>query len=116
MQKWSRIRLELGRTSAFPAGSVSRGYLVQLPLDSAGRIDKAAMVLKPHRATVRRYWSTEPDESGTVAPAEDGWVMHCGNGPDRRLLVDGQPIQIGEQVLVLEPDGTTLPFHVASIR
>lgn len=116
MQNWSKIRLELGRTPAFPAGSVSRGYLVQLPLDSAGRIDKAALVLKPHRATVRRYWSTDPDESGTVVPTEGGWVMHCGDGHDRRLLLDGQPIQLGEQVLVLERDGSSLPFRVASIR
>jgi hypothetical protein len=116
MEKWKKIRLELARTTGFPNGSVSRGYLIQLPLDSEGRIDSGVFGLKPHHATVRRYWSTEPDESGLVVPNENGWTMRCNGGPDRMLLLGGQSIRLGEQVSVLEPDGGVLPFTVASIR
>jgi hypothetical protein len=116
MEKWKKIRLELARTAGFPSGSVSRGYLIQLPLDGEGRIDSKLFALKPHRATVRRYWSTEPDEAGVILASEGGWTMRCNGGLDRMLLFGGQPILLGEQVSVLESDGGVLPFTVASIR
>jgi len=116
METWKRIRLELGRTDDFPSGSVSRGYLIQLPLDGEDRIDAAALARRPHRATVRRYWSTEPDESGVIVSAEGGWTMRCNAGPDRALLLGSQPIRLGEQVSILEPDGATLQFRIAGIR
>ncbi len=116
MNVWKKIRLELGRTSAFPSGSVSRGYLIQIPLDEEDRIDGTALALKPHRATVRRYWSTEPDELGYIVPIEGGWTMRCSRGRDRALLLGGQSIRLGEQVSILEPDGGVLPFRVAAIR
>jgi hypothetical protein len=116
MEHWKKIRLELARTTGFPSGSVSRGYLIQLPLDGEGRVDGAALAVKPHRATVRRYWSTEPDESGTIVPIEDGWSMRCTGSPDRMLLLDGQLLRTGGQLSVKEPDGAILPFTIASIR
>jgi hypothetical protein len=116
MNAWKKIRLELGSTSSFPSGSVSRGYLIQLPLDEEDRIDGKALALKPHRATVRRYWSAEPDESGLIVPVEGGWTMRCDGGPDRALLVGRQPVRLGEQVSVLEPDGGVLTFRIAGIR
>lgn len=116
MNVWKKIRLELGRTNGFPSGSVSRGYLMQLPLDDYDRIDEAALALKPHRATVRRYWSTDADESGFIVPVENGWKMRCNGGRDRTLLLSRQPIRLGEQISVLEADGAVLPFRVAGIR
>ncbi|HEY8433030.1 MAG TPA: hypothetical protein VIK68_00290 [Sphingomicrobium sp.] len=116
MDKWKKIRLELARSEGFPGGSVSRGFLILLPLDGEGQIDRALFSLKPHQATVRRYWSTEPDEAGNVVPIESGWALRCNGGPDRLLLLGGQPIRLGDQVSVLEPDGGVLPFTVASIR
>lgn len=116
MNKWKKIRLELARTKGFPTGSVSRGYLVQLPLDGEGRVDKNEFASRPRLATVRRYWSTEPDESGTLMPGDDRWIMRCSGSGDRALLLEGRPIQLGEQLSVLEPDGGILPFRIASIR
>ena len=116
MDKWKKIRLELARTRGFPSGSVSRGFLIQVPLDRDGRIDGQKLAGKPHQATVSRYWSSEPDESGLVVPLESGWAFRCNGGPDRRLLLGGQPIRLGEQIAVIEPDGAVLPFTVASIR
>src|SRR5690349_8889466 len=59
---WRSIRLELASTGEFPGGSVSRTFLVNLPLDDHDAVDRAALARNPRRATVRRHWSTEPDE------------------------------------------------------
>jgi hypothetical protein len=116
MNSWKKIRLELARTKGFPTGSVSRGYLVQLPLDGDGRVDENELACTPRRASVRRYWSTEPDESGTIVHGDNGWLMRCNGAADRALLLDRQPIQLGEHLSVVEPDGGILPFRIASIR
>ena len=116
MSNWKNIRLELARTNEFPAGSVSRGYLLRLPLNDHDGVDQAALELSPHWATVRRYWSTEPDEAGIVLPVERGWVLRCNGKPDRLLELNRLPIRLGQQIAVVEPDGATLPFRVASIR
>lgn len=116
MDMWKNIRLELGRTDEFPAGSVSRGYLLRLPLDADGTIDRAALQLHPHRAKVRRYWSTDPDEAGEVLATQDDWELRCDGRPARMLDLGGQQIRLGQIVSVLEPDGTTLPFTIASVR
>lgn len=116
MNKWKKIRLELGQTEGFPSGSVSRGYLIQLPLDGKGRIDRVELALKPHRATVQRYWSTEPDQSGVVVPVEGGFGMRCIGSSTRKLLLSGQIVRSGEQLSVVETDGAVVPFLIASIR
>lgn len=116
MDNWKNIRLELARTEGFPTGSVSRGYLIRLPLNESGRVDRAAFDRTPYLATVRRYWSSEPDEAGQVFGADGGWAMRCGDKPDRVLQLDGQPLKLGDSVSVVDPDGTSLPFWIASIR
>ena len=115
MSNWKNIRLELGRTSDFPGGSVSRAYLLRLPLDDNDLVDEQALQRSPHRATVRRYWSTEPDESGLVVRIDDGWAMDCNGSPVRTLGLDGRPIRLGEQIAVADLSGT-LPFRIAGIR
>ena len=116
MSNWKNICLELGRTDEFPAGSVSRGYLLRLPLGDNDQVDGASVVEKPHRATVRRYWSTEPDEAGQILRSGDDWAMLCNGKPARILELDAQPLRLGQLVSVTEPDGATLPFRIASIR
>ena len=113
---WKNIRLELARTREFPRGSVSRGYLIRLPLNDSDVVDPAGFDLSPHLATVRRYWSTEPDEAGLVIRTRAGWAFRCNGKPDRLLEVNGRPIRLGQQVAVVDPDGAALPFTIASIR
>ena len=116
MNNWKNIRLELAPTERFPTGSVSRGYLIRLPLDDRDLIDRAAYDLTPYLATVRRYWSTEPDEAGRVLPLEDSWKLECKGKQGRMLEVDGRPLRLGQQIKVIETDGTSLPFRIASVR
>jgi len=112
---WKSIRLELGSTGEFPAGSVSRAYLVRLPLDDHDAVDEDEVRLNPARATVRRHWSTEPDQKGHVTRANGHWSMRC-DGKDRLLRLGSLPIRLGSYLSVVEPNGDVLPFRVASVR
>lgn len=113
---WKSIRLELGRTAEFPAGSVSRAFLIRLPLNDEDVVDHAAVAQSPGRATVRRHWSTEPDERGMLVPWEHDWAIRCNGKPDRILELDGTPVRLGQRISVRDSDGKVLPFTVASIR
>ena len=115
---WKSIRLELARTPEFPQGSPSRVYLVRLPLDAEGRIDEAVRVLEPAMATVRRFWPNQPDMSGYVVRTPDGWAFSYAPGEedDERLFhLETHAIKPGEYLTLTEPDGSRLPFRVASI-
>lgn len=111
---WTTIRLELAGTHDFPAGSVSRGYLIRVPLDENGSIDETSLAKAPQIATVRRFWSTEPDESGRLVRVDGQWALRCNGTPDRLLSINR--LGLGEEVSVVESDGLLLPFRVASIR
>lgn len=113
---WKSIRLELGRTGEFPTGSVSRAFLLNLPLDDFDVVDGAALAQAPYRATARRHWSTEPDELGQIVPIGSDLAMRCQGKSDRILKLNGTPVRLGQQVAVVDPDGTVLPLKVASIR
>lgn len=112
---WKSIRLELGSTGEFPAGSVSRAYLVRLPLDDSDVVDRVALAKSPSRATVRRHWSSDPDQGGLLEQSGSECVMRC-DGRQRVFRLDGTPIRLGQTVSVVEPDGSILPFRVASVR
>jgi len=116
MSNWKNVRLELGHTNEFPAGSVGRAFVIRLPLDDNDLIDEMALQTSPDRATVRRYWSTEPDESGLLVRIDGRWAMHCNGSPDRMLELDGRPIRLGQQIAIRDPAGVQLPFRIAGIR
>ena len=113
---WKSIRLELASTGEFPAGSVSRAYLIRLPLDEGDKVDQAAFSRHPSRATVRRHWSSEADQRGVIVQADGHWAMRCSGTPERLLDLNGCGLRPGEQVRVVEPDGRALPFRITSVR
>lgn len=113
---WRSIRLELGSTGEFPAGSVSRAYLIRLPLNDADTVDEAAYRQNPSRATVRRHWSTDPDQQGVLVPSGHDWALDCDPVPGRVLKLNGTPLRLGLHLSMVEPDGTVLPFRIASIK
>ena len=112
---WKTIRLEMAGNSEFPTGSVSRGYLLRAPLRDDGIIDEFALTASPQRAIVRRFWSTEPDESGHLVRTIGHWALRCFGKPDR-LIPASSRLCAGQQVSVTEPEGEVLAFQVASIR
>ena len=111
---WKTIRLELASTGEFPAGSVSRGYLIRVPLNDNGSIDEPGITEAPHKATVRRFWSTEPDESGHVVRANGQWALRSNGNADR--VLSATSFELGNEVAVVDANGAPLRFRVASIR
>jgi hypothetical protein len=115
---WKSIRLELARTREYPEGSASRAYLLRLPLDESGLIDEPALRDSPALATVHRHWPNQRDRSGYMIRNAKGWAMSYEPGEEDDETVfhlETHPIRIGEYVTLTEPDGTRLPFRVASL-
>ena len=116
MDNWKNIRLELSKSPRFPVGSVSRAYLLRLPLDDNDFVDEAALLNSPCLATVRRHWSSDPDEAGLIKKVDGALAMSCDGTSARMLRLDGRPMRLGHQVSVAEPDGAVLAFRIASVR
>jgi len=116
MNNWKQIRLELASTPEFPAGSVSRAYLLRLPISDDDHVDVAAYRQNPRRAVVRRHWSSEPDQRGQLLEAGEEWIIHCDGKPDSRLELDGKPLRLGQQIPIKIGEGIELPLRIASIR
>lgn len=115
---WTTVRLELARTPDFPAGSPSRAYLLRLPLGEDGLIDEAELDKAPGRATVRRFWPSQPDLVGYVIRTPEGWAFSYEPGEDDDEAVfhlETHPLRLGDYVTLTEPDGQRLPFRVASM-
>lgn len=112
---WKTIRLELAAGPEFPSGSVSRGYLIRIPLTENGSVDEVTLAQAPQRATVRRFWSTDPDESGRVENVGEDKLTLELNG-SRVLAVRPTCFTVGAAVSLIGSDGSSLPFRVASIR
>lgn len=115
---WKNIRLELARTKEFPGGSVSRAYLLRLPIDEDGLIEEKALRAFPSWATVRRFWPNEPDMSGYVIRTPLGWAFsyRIGDEDDEGIFhLETHPMHAGEYITLTEPDGRRLPFRITSV-
>jgi hypothetical protein len=116
---WTSIRLELARTHDFPEGSARHAYLLRLPLAGDGLIDATAFSLSPAMATAHRFWPDEPDRSGYVVRTPAGWALSYepGDADDEVVFhLETHPIRVGEYLTLTEPDGSQLPFRVASVN
>ena len=114
---WQTIRLELASTREFPTGSAGRAFLLRLPLLDDGSIDEEEVARRPSRATVRRFWASEPDSSGHIVRCPGGWECRCGlpghEQPAYRL--SSQLLRLGGEVKMMDPNGRQLPFRVANM-
>jgi hypothetical protein len=114
---WKKIRLELARTPDFPGGSVGRAFLLSLPLQDDGSVDWDEVSAQPSRATVQRFWASEPDRRGRLSRSDDGWLLKenaDGRAPTFRM--PPQQLTAGQQIAVIGADGRSLPFQVVSIK
>lgn len=114
---WKTIRLELAGTREFPKGSAGRAFLLRLPLNEDGSIDEAEVAHRPSRATVRRFWASEPDSSGRIVRCPSGWECRCGYRGKEHVAfhLPAQPFRLGERVIMTDDCGCELPFRVASM-
>jgi hypothetical protein len=115
---WKTVRLELAPTTNFPRGSPSRAFLINVPTDGNGCIDRATIQREPARATVRRFWASEPDSFGSIGVTEDSWSLQLQRDEDdaATFLLEDRPLSLNARVNVRSDDGTFMSFRVASIR
>lgn len=128
--KWKVIRLELASNWEFPRGSAGRSYLIRLPLKDDGEIDAITLESYPARATVRRYWPNQADMLGYLIRTPTGYAIHyemngskpngdaqLDDGGDQPLLQFGaDAIQVGQEILLTEPDGQQARFRIANMQ
>jgi hypothetical protein len=60
---WKTIRLELARTAEFPEGSAAHAYVLRLPIDDNGFIERSAIKHATESPIVHRMWPGEPDRT-----------------------------------------------------
>ena len=115
---WKTVRLELASTEEHPRGSAGRAFLLNVPVASDGTIDRLAIERFPGRATVRRFWGSEPDSFGPIEALDGVWSLKCAKGACENsvFLLDSVPLRLNTQVNVRQPGGDDLPFRVASVR
>ena len=116
---WNDIRLELACAAQFPQGSPHRCYLLHLPLEASGLIDEEMVRACPRRATVRRFWPSQPDLRGHVIRMAKGWAFAYESreeGDDIVFRLDAHPMRIGECITLTEPDGEKLPFRITDVQ
>lgn len=113
---WKAIRLELTSTADFPFGSAGRAYIVLLPLNDDGEVDEESFLKTPHKATFRRHWASDPDQSGQIHRSGGKLDLRSTGYPDRMLEFSKQKLRLGVRASLLGPDGATLPLQVVSIH
>ena len=114
------IRLELARTSGFPAGSRNHGYEFTAPLGTDGQLDPEGWKELGQACTMRRFWGDEDDQHGQLIRTRGGrWAFSYAPGED-----DDEPIfrfdqhvfRPGEYVTITEHDGVARPFKIVSVK
>jgi hypothetical protein len=114
---WKTIRLELARAARFPQGSASRAYLLHLPVDESGTIEKELFDRTPALATVRRHWPSERDRSGYVIRRGTDWLFSFGDQKsceETVVQLPEQTLKPGSEVSVIEPGGESQSYRVMS--
>ena len=114
---WKKVRLELAPTPGFPKGSPGRSYLLQVPVNENGEIDAVEIERYPTRATVRRFWSSEPDEYGKVVRADGHWLLCYDRDAGEAIFrLRSEALHLGGEVTVEGPDGVPSRFRVTSVK
>lgn len=115
---WRLIRLEHGPTREFPFGSASRAYLLRVPLESNGHIAADEHAEEPRRATVRRFWPSEPDLSGYIVRAQWQWHFvsrRAQASADEIGWFEDCALVLDRTIEITEAANGTIPFRVAAI-
>lgn len=77
--QFKRIKLNIARSKAFPAGSNLHGYEFVAPLDAHGHIDSKPWKEQREHCRVRRFWNGDDEQID--------WLVHKPGGPERARWV-----------------------------
>ncbi|HMK80518.1 MAG TPA: hypothetical protein VK438_12760 [Xanthobacteraceae bacterium] len=119
-----RIRLNLARSKAFPAGSARHGYEFVAPLDANGHIDVELWRKHREHCGVRRFWGDE-QETGHLLHKAGGneharWVFDYDGGAaeddEAGYRFGRHAFRPGEYVSIRDEDGEMHTFQVVSVE
>jgi hypothetical protein len=119
-KSFRKIRLELARERAHPAGEPTHGYDVFVPLKADGAIDAAAW--KKHREStrIRRFRHGEADMIGRLARKPGGaWFFDYSEGErddEAGFHFGDERFVPGEYVSLREQDGKMHTFQVVTVE
>jgi len=84
-KSFRHIRLELAREAGSPEGSRDHGYLLWVPLDNDGRIDRSLWEEFRDYYRVLKFRPSQANEIGHVVHGKQGWRLRydiAGEEPD----------------------------------
>lgn len=119
-----RIRLNLARSKAFPAGSARHGYEFVAPLKADGHIDPELWRKYRERCGVRRLWGDE-EEVGRLVHRPGGsehalWVFDYDDSAEvddeAGYRFASHAFRPGEYVSIRDEDGEMHTFAVVSVE
>jgi hypothetical protein len=119
-----RIRLNLARSKAFPAGSAHHGYEFVAPLDASGHIDIDLWRKHRDHCGVRRFWGDE-EEHGRLVHRSGGsehtrWVFDYDDATEdddeAGYRFGSHAFRPGEYVSIRDEDGEMHTFQVVSVE
>ena len=116
---WYSIRLDAARSPEHPAGSAEICYLLQLPLDPTGLIDRTEHRARPADARVLRSLPDAPEAAGYVVERGDGWAFSYepGTADDEVLLhPEVHPFCVGDYCSITGEDEAQHSFRVTACR
>jgi hypothetical protein len=114
----TQVILRLARNPGFPAGDDSQGYIINAPLDDAGRLSVAEWQDVRDRCSVIRFKPGEDrDADGKLTHRGSHWFIHYdeeGEGDDEPVYRLGDHLlALGSYITIHESDGRDLTYRVA---
>src|SRR5262249_38437139 len=121
-----RIRLNLARSKAFPAGSARHGYEFVAPLNETWHIDATLWHKYREHCRVRRFWAGE-EEIGHLVHKPGGtshgrWMFDYDQGSagagdeEAGYRFADHTFRPGEYVSIRDDEGVLHTFQVVSIE
>ena len=119
-----RIRLNLSRSKAFPAGSERHGYEFVAPLDANGHIDPVLWRKHREHCGVRRFWEGEEEIGRLVhkpgGPEHARWVFDydetAEDDDEAGYRFGAHAFAPGEYVSIRDEDGEMHTFQVVTVQ
>lgn len=116
-----KIRLNLARTKAHPAGSARHGYEFVAPLDETGHIDAEAWRKVRDKCRVRRFWGDEAEDLGHLVHRPGGswafrWDISGDDDDEAGYRFGAHAFAVGEYVSIRDEDGELNTFTVVTVQ
>ncbi len=121
MSALRKIRLNLARTKAHPAGSARHGYEFVAPLDETGHIDAEAWKKARDKCRVRRFWGDEAEDLGHLVHRPGGswafrWDITGDDDDEAGYRFGAHAFGVGEYVSIRDEDGELNTFTVVTVQ